>query len=765
MRKKTAERRFKRMLLALACCWTLLLAALFLWNTRHLKEAALTLAESNARMFWQKDMLYRMWNLSHGGVYAPVTEDTPPNPHLDVRQRDVMISGRPYTLLNPGYMFRQVAELGKELTAIQGRITGFDPKGPDNAPNGWEIKALLSFERGAQEYVEHAQDDGNPVLRFMRPIETEPRCFSCHHEINMPGKVKGGISIVMPTEKYFLQHRKNAEKLLAAFLAIWLAGNAMICLMARVIQETLRKLLQSEEQQLAILETMDRVGVGLHVVDKAFRVHYANRTTEKWFGYKAGSLCFKAAHGKDAPCALCGLEQVIDQKETVHHELRWHDKVFEVVAAPIVTQDGVPAKLEVRLEVTDQKRIKEEERKAQELRKAKEAAEAATAAKSIFLANMSHEIRTPMNAIVGMSKLALETQLDPEQRNLISKVQAASESLLGIINDILDFSKIESGKITLEETDFRLQDVLERMTALLQIKAEEKGLLLHVESAPDVPEALRGDPLRLGQVLLNLGGNAVKFTCQGRVDIRAELAGQQADGLRLLRFSVTDTGIGISPEQMGRIFHAFVQADSSTTRQYGGSGLGLVISQQIVSLMGGEITADSEPGRGSCFQFTVPFAPGSAERLALHESEQVAEAAEKLLARLEGKRLLLVEDNAFNRELAAIVLKRKKLTVFHAENGQEALDFLRSETVDAVLMDIQMPVMDGYAACREIRNMPQLQQLPVIAMTANVMEGDMEKSRAAGMNDHLGKPLDEKKLFACLAKWLNAAAAPAAQFF
>ena len=660
MYNKTAERHFKKMLLALMCCWTLLLAVLFLWNTRQLRKTTLELAESNARMFWQKDMLYRAWNLSHGRVYVPVSKDTPPNPYLDTPQREVIIAGRQYTLMNPGYMFRQVAELGKELTAIQGKITSLDPKGPDNAPTDWEIRALRAFERGEQEYIEQAQADGRPVLRFMRPVATEPRCLPCHHEIKEFGKVRGGISLVLPMEKYVLQRRQNAQKLLSAFLAIWLVGNVMTCLLASIIQKTLRKLLQSEEQQRAILETMDKVGVGLHIVDKAFHVHYANRTTEQWFGYKVGSLCYETAHCQDAPCLLCNLEQVIDRKETVHNELRWQGRVFEVVAAPIVTQDGVPAKLEVRLEVTDQKRIKEEERKTQELLKAKEAAEAATVAKSVFLANMSHEIRTPMNAIVGMSKLALETHLDTEQRNLISKVHVASESLLGIINDILDFSKIESGKIELEQTDFRLQDVLEHVTNLIQIKAEEQGLLLRVESAPDVPEILCGDPLRLGQALINLGHNAVKFTHQGRVEIRVDLAGQQADGLALLRFSVTDTGIGISPEQLERIFDSFTQADSSTTRQYGGSGLGLVISQKIVNLMGGEIEVDSRPGHGSCFYFTVPFEPGRAERLPVQAAEQATEAADRMLARLEGKRLLLVEDNAFNRELATIVLDTEK---------------------------------------------------------------------------------------------------------
>lgn len=757
--KYIKKAHLNKMLLFMITGWTLLLALLLWWNFGQMKQATLNLAKSNAKIFLQKDMLYRAWNVSHGGVYVPVSEKTRPNPYLDRADRDVMIGERQYTLMNPAYMFRQVAEMGKKITAIQGRITALNPKGPKNTPDLWERKALISFERGAKEYLDIMQNDGESYIRFMRPLKAEKACLACHHERNAGlGAVVGGLGIVLPMKDYLEQQHENIRKLCLAFWAIWSVGIAMICTMNRMMQQNINRLKRSEQQKGIILDNIDKVGIGLHIIDENYRIRYANRTMKKWFGYAADSICYQSAYNRKEPCIFCSLHQAAEKERTVRYEVTDKNQAFNIVSSPVTIENGTPAKLEIRIDVTDHRRVEEERHKTKELLKAKELAESATVAKSMFLANMSHEIRTPMNAVIGMSKLVLDTDLTEEQYNLISKVYLSSLSLLDIINDILDFSKIEAGDMQLETVDFRLQEVLEHLETLIRIRAEEKGLLLHIERAAEVPDVLYGDPLRLGQVLINLGNNAVKFTHKGRVDIKVEPAAverqEQENNTVPLLFSVTDTGIGMDEEQLGKIFQSFIQADNSITRQYGGSGLGLVISQRLVEKMGGEISVESEPGKGSCFSFTVQFALGDRSKTKVSRKKEDAESA-KDFSFLEGKKILLVEDNAFNRELATILLKRKKLVVVHAEHGQAALDILKSEELDCVLMDIQMPVMDGYTACQEIRRQPKFSGLPVIAMTANVMKSDVKKSLDVGMNAHLGKPLDEDEVFRTLLKWIR----------
>ncbi len=534
--------------------------------------------------------------------------------------------------------------------------------------------------------------------------------------------------------------------------------------------------------------------------------------------------------------------------------------------------------------------------RTEELARAQLAAEASTRAKSEFLANMSHEIRTPMNAILGMSYLALQTGLDARQRNYVDKVHRAAESLLGVINDILDFSKIEAGRLEIENIPFRLGDVLDQLATLVSMSAEEKGLELLFALPPGLPTALVGDPSRLGQVLLNLSNNAVKFTERGEVTVAVTETAR--DGQRVtLRFEVRDTGIGLAPEARVRLFQPFTQADASTSRQYGGTGLGLAICRHLVERMGGEIGVDSEPGRGSCFHFSVPFglqpeAAPAPQDAGLHgmrvlivddhpaarellrtlaaafglQAETAAdgaaalqlvaqadaqdrpfklllldwrmpgldgigcleqlghaagrhapptvlmvtafnrdEAERQLAARglrvagllpkpvtpsglldacadalgrpragpsrneqrqellqarqagLAGARILLVEDNPINQELARDLLNRAGIVVSIAGDGQEALEILARERFDAVLMDCQMPVMDGYEATRALRRRPELKELPVIAMTANAMAGDRQKVLEAGMNDHVAKPIRVDDLFATLARWVHPA--------
>jgi len=400
-------------------------------------------------------------------------------------------------------------------------------------------------------------------------------------------------------------------------------------------------------------------------------------------------------------------------------------------------------------------RTGELERSEAQLRLARDAAEAAARAKADFLANMSHEIRTPMNAIIGMAHLALNNEMPAKLRDYLEKIRRSGQHLLGIINDILDFSKIEAGKLDIELTDFTLDEVLRDVTGLVGEKVAAKGLNLKVDLAPALAHMpLRGDPLRLGQVLINYANNAVKFTEHGEIVLRVREEAGGGDGLRL-RFEVSDTGIGLTPEQQERLFQSFQQADASTTRKYGGTGLGLAICKKLATLMGGDVGVESTPGKGSVFWFTAMLLKGEAGAA----KKQIAPAGPDL-AGLAGARVLLVEDNDLNQQVACELLAEVDVATDVAENGEVALRMVQSRPYDLVLMDIQMPIMDGLTATREIRRLPGFDGLPIIAMTANAMAGDRENYLAAGMTDQVVKPIDPPAFYAALARWLRPRPAP-----
>jgi PAS domain S-box-containing protein len=604
--------KIKRYALLLAIAWTVVIVTLLLYQARQVQQMTQNLAKTEARAHFNKDQAFRFWGASHGGIYVPTDERTPPNPYLShVPERDIQTpSGKKLTLMNPAYMVRQMNEEFANLYGIVGHITSFKLLRPDNAPDEWERSALLAFERGVQEVSELTQIDGKPYLRFMRPMFVQKSCLKCHGHLGYKvGDVRGGVGIALPMGHYIENQDKIILLSTISLCVLWLLGIGGIIVGTRSLVQHLQKRFAAEEKIRQLSTAVEQSPSTVVITDIQANIEYVNPKFTQITGYTPEEVIGQNPH------ILKSGEQSLEFYQAFWNTIlsgeewrsEFHNKkkngTLYWESASISCIKNAVGKITHFVKVAED--ITERKRAEEALKKAKEDAELASRAKSEFIANMSHEIRTPLNAVLGFSELLSLRITDSEHKSYLDAIGLAGENLLMLINDVLDLAKIEAGHLEIQYEEVNLEVIFDELKQIFALKLSEKNLVFVVEIDEELPYTLMLDEIRLRQVLLNLVGNAIKFTEKGSIKLDAQKQTDKHGKLDLI-ISVADTGIGIPENQQDRIFETFQQLDGQSTRKYGGTGLGLALCKRLVKLMNGHISVESKVGGGSIFEISLP---------------------------------------------------------------------------------------------------------------------------------------------------------------
>jgi len=736
--------RIDRLLIAVAGVWTIIIVAGGVIHYRESYSSAMAIAHTGLVESFKKELAFRQWATMHGGVYVPVTPETQPNAYLShVAERDVTTpSGKQLTLMNGAYMVRQVHDLAEKKFGQKGHTTSLKPLRPENAPDDWEREVLPLFEKGKEEVVTLGPIGDKTFVRFMRPHAVEESCLKCHTGQGYKvGDIIGGISISIPWQPIERTLSGQISSGVMAYGALWFLGILGLVVVRSSIRHQLSERIEAEARLQRANQVqrqfLDTAATAIYTVDAQRIVTGVNDELLRLTGYSKEELVGKHCGllGGDSCSVMCPLLNPSPDGRIFRRqcELRTKNGYQRVVLKNATTTNDESGKesgcVGSFVDITD-------------LIEARKSAEEASRVKSEFLANMSHEIRTPMNGIIGMTDLALGTDLNEEQREYLDAVKMSADALLTLINDILDFSKIEAGKFELVPINFSLRDCIANTLTTMAVMAQSKGLELVYEIPAEIPDAVIGDPGRLRQIIVNLVGNAIKFTPNGEVSVRVELE-WETDSEIFAQFSVTDTGIGIPSQMQEKIFESFQQVDSSTTRGYGGTGLGLTVSALLARMMGGRIWVDSELGRGSIFHFTV--------RLGVQtEPQDISTCADS--SSLRDVPVLVVDDNATNRRALSQMLANWQMKPASVDHATAALDEMNRAHSDGtpftiVLIDYMMPDIDGFQLATQIKNDPVLRETILIMLTSAGERGHAARCVELGIAGYLMKPVRQSELF------------------